>query len=171
MAQKLQNKAISNPISGPSLLQRRQQNEQCTHSSSQPHLNFANVARHNAGKDTYHPLPLAQHTRSGRHSMTRHGREAEHDARSLSGPHGGDKRSLSGPHSKDCLHVAGAWRARMKLGAHPLHVKPPRTLERTLDELERGIDLVSQPLADGNAPNPAEEAIVIFESQGSASRP
>ncbi len=100
--------------------------------------------------------------------MTRHGREAEHDTRSLSGPHGGDMRSLSGPQS---LHVAGAWRARMKLGGHPLHVKPPRTLERTLDELERSIDLVPLPLADGNAPNPAEKAIVIFESQGSASRP
>ena len=50
---------------------------------------------------------------------------------------------------------------------NPLHVKPTRTH----DELERGIDLVPQPLADGNAPNPAEEAIVIFESQGSASRP
>ncbi len=88
--------------------------------------------------------------------MTRHGREAEHDTRSLSGP----QRSL---------YVARAWRALMKRGAHRLHVKPPRTL----DELERGIDLVQvpQPLADGNVPNPAEEAIVIFESQGSASRP
>ena len=85
--------------------------------------------------------------------MTRNGREAEHDTRSLSGPHS--------------LHVDDGQRALMKHGGHPLHVKPPRTL----DELERGIDLVPQPLADGNAPNPAEEAIVIFESQGSASRP
>ena len=85
--------------------------------------------------------------------MTRHGREAEHDARSLSGPYS--------------LHVTDGWRALMKRGAHPLHVKPTRTL----DELERGIDLVPQPLAHGNALNPAEEAIVIFESQGSASRP
>ncbi len=90
--------------------------------------------------------------------MTRHGREAEHDARSLSGPQRG-------------LHVDDGWRALMKRGSNLLHVKPPRTL----DELERGIDLEPQPPPalpphDGNAPNPAEEAIVIFESQGSASR-
>ena len=77
--------------------------------------------------------------------MTRHGREAEHDARSLSGPQRG-------------LHVDDGWRALMKRGAHLLQVKPPRTL----DELERGIDLVPKPLAHGNAPNPAEEAIVIY---------
>jgi hypothetical protein len=155
VAQKLKNKAVSNPIFGPSLLQRRQQNEQWAHSSSQPHLNFADVARHNAGKDTRLPEPRRPegHNRSGRHSMTRHGREAEHDTRSLSGPYS--------------LHVDDGQRALMKHGGHPLHVKPPRTLH----ELERGIDLVPQPLADGNAPNPAEEAIVIFESQGSASRP
>jgi hypothetical protein len=47
----------------------------------------------------------------------------------------------------------------MKRGAHLLHVKP----RRKLDELERGIDLVPQPLHDGNTPNPAEEATVIFE--------
>lgn len=154
MAQKLKNKAVSNPIFGPSLLQRRQQNEQykLLHSSSQPHLNFADVARHDAGKDTR--LPPEGHTRSGRHSMTRHGREAEHDARSLSGPQRG-------------LHVDDGWWALMKRGMHLLHVKPPR------NDLERGIDLCPQPppvlpLHDGNAPNPAEEAIVIFESQGSA---
>ena len=65
------------------------------------------------------------------------------------------------------MHVDDGWRALMKRGTHLLHVKPPRTL----DELERGIDLEPQPMHDGNAPNPAEEAIVIFESQRCASRP
>ena len=151
MAQKLKNKAVSNPIFGPSLLQRRQ-NEQCKLllNSSQSNLNFADVARHNAGKDTRLPEPRRPegHNRSGRHSMTRHSSEAEHDTRSLSGP----QRSLK-------LFVADGWRA--------LHMKPPSTL----DELEWSIDLVPQPLHDGNAPNPAKEAVVIFDSHGSASRP
>ena len=83
--------------------------------------------------------------------MARHRHHAGHDARALRWP----KRNL---------RVGEGWRRLAQLGAWS---KGAREAEaQRVHELERGVDLAQ--LRSGDAHQPAEEAIVVFELEGGA---
>ena len=118
------------------------------------HLNFPDVARHHAGEDDrVHArrrpvVHVVQSGRLGHQSAATHGGAAEHDAHSL-------RRPIS------ALHVAHARHRHRGMERRTALQKEPRGGG---DELKRRDNLVAMIVR--NAHEPAEEKIVILESQG-----
>ncbi len=115
----------SNPIIGPSLLQRAsiQQTARAI-TQQQLHLNFADVARHHVLQYACCPARRRPqvHLRAGRSSrcsVTRFHCEAEHKARSLRWP-------------KRDLHATEGWRGLMERVA--CRCTATREMQRALDE-------------------------------------
>ena len=129
-------------------------NKHCAIWHESTHLQPAEVARHHARQAKRlparrRPVVHVEAGGRGRKPMARHHHHAGHDARALRWP----KRNL---------RVAEGWRRLAQLGAWS---KGAREVEaQRVHELERGVDLAQ--LRSGDAHQPAEEAIVVFEVEG-----
>jgi len=129
-------------------------NKHCATLHESTHLQPVEVARHHARQAKRlparrRPVVHVEAGGRGRKPMARHRRHAGHDARALRWP----KRNL---------RVVEGWRRLAQLGAWS---KGAREVEaQRVHELERGVDLAQ--LRSGDAHQPAEEAIVVFEVEG-----